>query len=94
MATFHEQHAPDDPAIAPLIRWHGYAALASVLYVVVLGLLMSVKLNLPDSHGNVAWLSWGDSGLHTPKASFSDGWATHSSHFSITSCRGSPTGLS
>ena len=59
MASTREQHAPHDSPIAPLIRWHGYAALASVLYVVVLGLLMAIRLNVPESHGNVAWLSWG-----------------------------------
>ncbi len=59
MASTREQHTPHDPAIALLIRWHGYAALASVLYVVILGLLMSIRLNVPESHGDVAWLSWG-----------------------------------
>ncbi len=59
MASSDERYGPHDPAIASLIRWHGYAALASVLYVVLLGLLMAIRLNLPDSHGEVAWLSWG-----------------------------------
>ncbi len=45
--------------IAPLIRWHGYAALACVFYVVLLGLAMSIKLHAPDLMRSVPWLSWG-----------------------------------
>ena len=45
--------------IPALIRWHGYAALACVLYVVLLGLVMSIKLHSPDWLGGVPWLSWG-----------------------------------
>ena len=44
---------------APLIRWHGYAALACVFYVVLLGLAMSIKLHTPDWLGGIPWLSWG-----------------------------------
>ena len=36
-----------------------YAALASVLYVALLGLTMSIKFHAPDWLGGVPWLSWG-----------------------------------
>ena len=44
---------------ASLIRWHGYAALGSVLYLALLGILMSLKLHEPELLGSVEWLSWG-----------------------------------
>lgn len=47
------------PTIPALIRWHGYAALASVLYVAVLGLVMAIRFHAPDWLGGVPWLSWG-----------------------------------
>lgn len=49
----------DPPTIPALIRWHGYAALASVLYVSLLGLVMAIRLHAPDWLGGVDWLSWG-----------------------------------
>ena len=59
MATSHEPHPPDVRTIPSLVRWHGYAALASVLYVALLGLVMSIKFHAPDWLGGVPWLSWG-----------------------------------
>ncbi len=59
MTTSNEERAPGWQTLAPLIRWHGYAALASVLYVALLGLMMSIKLHAPDWLGSVPWLSWG-----------------------------------
>ena len=58
MATPQER-PPDLRTIPPLIRWHGYAALACVLYVALLGLVMSIKLHAPDWLGGMPWLSWG-----------------------------------
>ena len=54
-----KERPPDIPTIPALIRWHGYAALASVLYVAVLGLVMSIKFHAPDWLGDIPWLSWG-----------------------------------
>src|SRR5271157_6064816 len=59
MATSNEERAPGSQTISPLIRWHGYAALASVVYVALLGLTMSIKFQAPDWLGGVPWLSWG-----------------------------------
>src|SRR4029077_1414880 len=42
-----------------LLRWHGNAALAAVLYVALLGLVMAVKLHSPELLGSSPWLSWG-----------------------------------
>jgi cytochrome c oxidase cbb3-type subunit I/II len=49
----------DMPTIPALIRWHGYAALASVLYVAGLGLVMSIRFHAPGWLGDIPWLSWG-----------------------------------
>ena len=59
MATSQERELPSLTANASLIRWHGYAALACVLYVALLGLAMSIKLHAPDWLGDVSWLTWG-----------------------------------
>jgi cytochrome c oxidase cbb3-type subunit I/II len=59
MATSDEEHSWGSQTIAPLVRWHGYAALASVLYVALLGLTMSIKFHAPDWLGGLPWLSWG-----------------------------------
>jgi cytochrome c oxidase cbb3-type subunit I/II len=59
MATSNEERLSGSQTIAPLIRWHGYAAVASVLYVALLGLAMSIKFHAPDWLGSVPWLSWG-----------------------------------
>ena len=59
MATSQEQRPPDLRTIPALIRWHGYAALGCVLYVALLGLVMSIRLHAPDWLGGVSWLSWG-----------------------------------
>jgi cytochrome c oxidase cbb3-type subunit I/II len=59
MAMTNEGRPPGTPMIPALIRWHGYAALASVLYVALLGLVMSIRLHAPDWLGGVPWLSWG-----------------------------------
>ena len=58
-STNDEQPAAGATLIPPLIRWHGYAALASVLYVALLGLVMAIRLHAPDWLGDVSWLSWG-----------------------------------
>jgi len=53
----------DDPlgmrANSRLFRWHVYAALAAVLYVVLLGLVMAIKLHAPEMLGASPWLTWG-----------------------------------
>ncbi len=59
MAALRERHPSDVRTIPALIRWHGYAALGCVLYVALLGLVMSMKLHWPDWLGSVPWLSWG-----------------------------------
>ncbi len=59
MAMTDEGRSLDARTIPSLIRWHGYAALASVLYVALLGLVMAIRLHAPDWLGGVAWLSWG-----------------------------------
>ena len=59
MATSNEEYHRDSQAVSALIRWHGYAALVSVLYVALLGLMMSIKFHAPDWLGTVPWLSWG-----------------------------------
>jgi cytochrome c oxidase cbb3-type subunit I/II len=51
--------AEPPPSTSALVRWHGYAALASVLYVASLGLVMAVRFHAPDWLGEVPWLSWG-----------------------------------
>lgn len=44
---------------ASLIRWHGYAALVSVLYVALLGIVMAFKLHEPEWLSSESWLTWG-----------------------------------
>ena len=73
MATSNEQRSPEAETIAVLLRWHGYAALASVIYVALLGLTMSIKFHVPDWLGSVPWLSWGGSATPTPRGSSSAG---------------------
>ena len=58
MASPNEQ-VPTVPTNSALIRWHGFAALACVLYVAALGLVMAIRLHSPDWLGGVPWLSWG-----------------------------------
>ncbi len=58
-STNDEQPPAGANTTSPLIRWHGYAALASVLYVASLGLIMAIRLHAPEWLGNVPWLSWG-----------------------------------
>ena len=48
-----------DRATAALVRWHGFAALAAVLYVALLGVVMAIKLHEPDWLGGQSWLTWG-----------------------------------
>lgn len=51
---------PADPSqTATLVRWHGFAALACVMYVALLGIVMAVKLHHPEWLGDAAWLTWG-----------------------------------
>jgi cbb3-type cytochrome c oxidase subunit I len=49
------------PAVteAGLIRAHTFAALAMVLYSVLLGLTVAVKFHWPDFLGDQPWLTWG-----------------------------------
>jgi cbb3-type cytochrome oxidase subunit 1/cbb3-type cytochrome oxidase cytochrome c subunit/mono/diheme cytochrome c family protein len=42
-----------------LVRAHGLAALAAVLYAVLLGFTIGLKFHWPDFLGETAWLSWG-----------------------------------
>jgi cytochrome c oxidase cbb3-type subunit I/II len=42
-----------------LVRAHGLAALAMVVYSVLLGVAVSLKFHLPDFLGGQAWLTWG-----------------------------------
>jgi cbb3-type cytochrome c oxidase subunit I len=56
-AHSHPTPAASDPSA--LVRWHGFAALACVLYVVVLGIIMSLKMHAPDWLGSQSWLTWG-----------------------------------
>ncbi len=59
LAASQEEYPSDTRTFPALIRWHGYAALACVLYVVLLGLVMSIKFHAPEWLGDVPWLSWG-----------------------------------
>ena len=50
----------DIPAIErELIRAHGLAALAMVVYSALLGLTVSLKFHWPDFLGDTSWLTWG-----------------------------------
>jgi cbb3-type cytochrome oxidase subunit 1/mono/diheme cytochrome c family protein len=50
----------DVPATEPgLIRAHGLAALAMVVYSAVLGLTIGLKFHWPDFLGDTPWLTWG-----------------------------------
>lgn len=55
--------APESPKTTPemaaLIRWHGFAALACVGYVAILGVVMSIRLHHPEWLDGTPWLSWG-----------------------------------
>src|SRR6516162_3453870 len=42
-----------------LIRAHGLAALAMVVYSALLGLTVALKFHWPDFLGDQAWLTWG-----------------------------------
>ena len=42
-----------------LIRWHGHAALITVLISALLGLLVATKFNFPTFLGGHAWETWG-----------------------------------
>ena len=44
---------------ATLIRAHAFAALAMVLYSVLLGLAVAIKFHWPDFLGEHSWLTWG-----------------------------------
>ncbi len=51
---------PEVPATASgLIRAHGLAALAMVIYSALLGLTVSLKFHWPDFLGDTSWLTWG-----------------------------------
>jgi cbb3-type cytochrome c oxidase subunit I len=58
--TMDERVAKAAPACEhTLVRAHGLAALAMVLYSALLGLTVSLKFHLPDFLGGQAWLTWG-----------------------------------
>src|SRR3984893_13176729 len=42
-----------------LIRWHGFAALATVLISALFGILAATKFNFPTFMGGHAWEPWG-----------------------------------
>ncbi len=42
-----------------LVRWHGMAALASVIYVALLGIVMALKMHEPEWLSTEPWLTWG-----------------------------------
>jgi cytochrome c oxidase cbb3-type subunit I/II len=42
-----------------LIRWHGHAALVTVLISAVFGILVATKFNFPNFMGGHAWETWG-----------------------------------
>ncbi len=42
-----------------LVRAHGFAAFGTLFVSVVFGLLAAMQLAVPESAGNVAWLTWG-----------------------------------
>jgi cytochrome c oxidase cbb3-type subunit I/II len=42
-----------------LIRWHGYAAVITVLISALFGLLVATKFNFPTFMGGHAWETWG-----------------------------------
>jgi cbb3-type cytochrome c oxidase subunit I len=44
---------------AGLVRAHGLAALAMVVYSVLLGIAVAVKFHTPDFLGDIPWLTWG-----------------------------------
>jgi cbb3-type cytochrome c oxidase subunit I len=51
---------PDLPATeSGLIRAHGLAALAMVLYSALVGLIIALKFHWPDFLGDTPWLTWG-----------------------------------
>src|SRR5436305_14742003 len=43
----------------PLVRAHGLAALAMVIYTVLLGITMAIKFHHPDFLTTEPWLTWG-----------------------------------
>jgi cbb3-type cytochrome oxidase subunit 1/mono/diheme cytochrome c family protein len=59
-ATSGPDAVPDIPATEHrLVRAHGLAALAMVVYSVLLGVSISLKFHWPDFLGGQAWLTWG-----------------------------------
>jgi cytochrome c oxidase cbb3-type subunit I/II len=57
-------HRSKDPAVVPpseydLVRWHGHAALLTVLISALFGLLVATKFNFPNFMGGHAWETWG-----------------------------------
>src|SRR5260370_42487057 len=42
-----------------LIRWHGHAALITVLISALFGILVATKFNFPAFLGGHAWETWG-----------------------------------
>lgn len=61
------EHAPNRQRKSPelprvdydLIRWHGHAALVTVLISALLGILVAAKFNFPTFLGGHAWETWG-----------------------------------
>jgi cytochrome c oxidase cbb3-type subunit I/II len=56
MSSPATQHVSTESA---LVRAHGFAALAMVVYSTLLGLTMAIKFHHPDFLTSEAWLTWG-----------------------------------
>lgn len=54
-----EDARPTPRSEATLIRAHAFAALAMVLYAVLLGLVIATKFHWPEFLGEHPWLTWG-----------------------------------
>jgi len=73
-----------------LVRAHGLAALAMVIYSSLLGLAVGLKFHLPDFLGGQAWLTWGRLRPGHVQGIFF-GWLGNAScASSITPCRAWP----
>jgi cbb3-type cytochrome c oxidase subunit I len=57
MPSLSTQHSA--LATVPLVRMHGFAALAMVVYSTLLGIVMAAKFHHPDFLTTEPWLTWG-----------------------------------
>lgn len=88
MATSNEEYHRDSQAVSALIRWHGYAALVSVLYVALLGLMMSIKFHARTGSAPFRGCRGDGFVTPTPKGSSSAGSATRFSLSFTSQCPG------